>query len=96
MSPAHVAIDALLFVAVAIALVCTVGIFVLRGAIVRLHALGPVTMLCPWLVAAAIVLSKISYDGAGFKAAFIALVMATFGPVLTHLLGRTVVDRGAS
>lgn len=89
-----VAIDALLGAAVVVAALSVLGIQVMRTAMQRLHYIGPLTMVSPLLIGVAVAIARNGYAGAGFKALFIAVVLAVFGPVLAHQTARTVEGRG--
>jgi multisubunit Na+/H+ antiporter MnhG subunit len=87
-SVAHAAIAALLALAVLVELICCAGILAMRTPLQRLHYLGPLAMVAPGLIGVAIALAHSVYAGAGLKAIFIALVLAAFGPVLSHQTGQ--------
>ena len=86
----EIAIDLLLALAVACAALSCIGILAMRRSLARLHYVGPLVMVCPVLVAIAVAIAKHPYAGAGFKALFIAAILLTFGPMLTHQTGRMV------
>lgn len=87
------AIDVLLLGAVAVAVLSCMGVQLMRTAMQRLHYLGPLTMVAPVLVALAVAIARNAYPGAGFKALFIALLLAAFGPILSHQTARMVDGR---
>jgi multisubunit Na+/H+ antiporter MnhG subunit len=82
------AIDALLWLGVATAVLSCLGVLVMRTPLQRLHYLGPLAMVAPMLIGVAVALGRNTYAGAGYKSVFIALLIAAFAPVLSHQLGR--------
>jgi multisubunit Na+/H+ antiporter MnhG subunit len=83
-SARELAIAVLVLLAVLTAVLSCLGVLVMRSPLQRLHYLGPLTMVAPLLLGSAIALAHGTYAGAGWKALFIALVLAAFGPVLAH------------
>jgi multicomponent Na+:H+ antiporter subunit G len=78
---------ALVGLAVAVQLMCVLGLFVARGVLDRLHFTGPAAMLAPILVAVAVVLER-RFGQVGVKALLIALTLIVTNPVIVHATAR--------
>ncbi len=96
MSARELVIAALVTLAVLTAALSCLGVLVMRTPLQRLHYLGPLTMVSPVLLGVAVALARGVYAGAGWKALFIALVLAAFGPVLAHETARMAEAREES
>jgi multisubunit Na+/H+ antiporter MnhG subunit len=92
-SVAHAVIAALLGLAVLVEAICCAGILAMKTPLQRLHFVGPASMVCPALVALAVMVSKHPLSGAGLKALAIAAIVIAFAPVLSHATGRTALAR---
>ena len=90
----EIAIDVLLALTVVSAALSCIGILVMRNSLARLHYVGPLTMVCPVLCGVAVAIAKHPYAGAGYKALFIAAILATFGPMIAHQTGNLADARG--
>jgi multicomponent Na+:H+ antiporter subunit G len=80
---------ALLVFGVATILLCSLGVLVLRDALVRLHCVGLATSLAPLAIAAAVVIDR-SPSQAGIKAILVYRLLLLIGSVLTHATGRAI------
>ena len=87
-----VAVDALLVLAVALTLVCCLGVLVMPSTYDRVHYLGPASVVVPALVAAAVVVEQ-GLSPLGIKAILAALLLAATGPVLGHATARSAAVR---
>lgn len=83
-----VLIDGLLALGVLTVALSCLGTLVMRTPLQRLHYLGPLAMVAPMLIGLAVATGRNTYQGAGFKAVFIALAIAAFAPILSHQTGR--------
>jgi multisubunit Na+/H+ antiporter MnhG subunit len=91
-----VAFHVLIWLAVAIELVCCVGLVVPRGAIDRLHYAGAATVLGPSLVAAAVCVREGLFTTNGLNAVATAALLALLGGALSIATARAIrlADRG--
>lgn len=96
MSPRELAIAVLVTLSVVTAALSCLGVLAMRTPLQRLHYLGPLAMVAPVLLAAAVALAHGTYAGGTGKALFIALVLALSAPVLAHETGRMAEDREES
>ncbi len=78
---------ALLGLGVVSALLGALGLLVLRGAFDRFHVVGPVAIVGPTALAAAVVLRE-GLSQAGIKAILVALAALLVGPIVTHATAR--------
>jgi multisubunit Na+/H+ antiporter MnhG subunit len=80
-----------LFLATAVLVVWAscLGLLLMRSPLARLHYLGPVSLLAPLFVAAA-VLTEEGLGQAGLKALMVAVMLLVQGPVMAHILGRAM------
>lgn len=83
----------LLAFGVLIALLCALGVLVMRNPFDRLHYLGPATTLGPLAVAAAVLVAE-SEGQAKIKSVLVAAVLLMTGPILTHAIARAAWLRG--
>jgi multisubunit Na+/H+ antiporter MnhG subunit len=86
---ADVIASILLWAGIAGALLCCLGILVMRGPHDRLHYLSAVNTLPAVLVVAAVVL-ELGMSVATIKAALAGAILVVAGPVLTHSIARSV------
>jgi multicomponent Na+:H+ antiporter subunit G len=82
-------VGTLLALAVALAWLSVFGLLVMRNPYDRLHAVGPLNILPPILIVAAILVND-GFSAASAKLLLIVLVMIATGSVLTHAIGRAV------
>jgi multisubunit Na+/H+ antiporter MnhG subunit len=87
MSPQQVVIDALLGLAVLVALGSVVGLVVARDDLDRLHFLAPASVVSPVLVAGAIV-AREAFDGRAIKALLVAAFFLVLNPILSQATAR--------
>jgi multicomponent Na+:H+ antiporter subunit G len=94
-SVGKVAVDVLLGLGVASAILGAVGLLATRDAYDQLHFTGPATVIGPVAVAAAVLVEE-PLSSAGIKAVLVALIMLGTGPVLVHATARAarVRERG--
>ncbi len=83
------AVPILLFVGVAIELLCCFGVLLGRNPYARLHFIGPATLLGSAAVAAAVLIQD-SFSQSGIKAILIVLAFVATGPILSHATARAV------
>jgi len=83
-----VLVDGLLIAGVVVAALSCIGMLKMRTSLQRLHYLGPLAMVAPPLVGLAVALARNTYQGAGYKAVFIAVLVALFAPILSHETAR--------
>lgn len=79
----QVVVDILLGLAIALQLVCALGLLLMPHVYDRVHFLGPATTIAPVLVAAAVVTVE-AFDHQGIESVLLALFLAVLGPVLSH------------
>jgi monovalent cation/proton antiporter MnhG/PhaG subunit len=82
-----VAVDVLLAVGVASALLSALGLLATRDPYDQLHFTGPATVIAPVAIAAAVLVEE-PFSSAGIKSVLVALVMLGTGPVLVHATAR--------
>jgi multisubunit Na+/H+ antiporter MnhG subunit len=87
MSPQQLVIDALLGLAVLVALGSVVGLVVARDDLDRLHFLAPASVVSPVLVAGAIV-AREAFDGRAIKALLVAAFFLVLNPILSQATAR--------
>jgi monovalent cation/proton antiporter MnhG/PhaG subunit len=92
MTPASIAVAALLTFGVAVELACCVGVLVMDDAYDKLHYLGPATIVGPLAIAAAVVVRE-SLSQAGIKALLTAGLLIVASPVLSHATARALYIR---
>jgi len=88
-SAGHVAIDALVALSVAVAVLCAVGVLVTREPLDRLHYVTPVAAVSTAVLATAVVLHE-SFNARGLKAVLVAVTFIVLAPVLTQATARAV------
>jgi multicomponent Na+:H+ antiporter subunit G len=95
LSVGEVAVDALLALGVASALLGGLGLLATRNPYDQLHFTGPATVIGPVAIAAAVLVEE-PLSSAGIKSVLVALVMLGTGPVLVHATARAarVRERG--
>jgi multicomponent Na+:H+ antiporter subunit G len=81
------AIDALLIAGTALTVACSIGVLVMPTVYDRIHYLGPVSVVVPVLIAAAVVVDQ-GLSPLGIKAMLVALLLATTGPIVGHATAR--------
>lgn len=91
-----VAFHALVWLGVAIQLVCVLGLTVMRNALDRLHYAGAATVLGPALIAAAVCVREGLFTTNGLNAVAVAVMLALLGGALSIGTARAVRlrDRG--
>jgi monovalent cation/proton antiporter MnhG/PhaG subunit len=82
-----VAVDVLLAVGVASALLSALGLLATRDPYDQLHFTGPATVIAPVAIAAAVLVEE-PLSSAGIKSVLVALVLLGTGPVLVHATAR--------
>ena len=87
MTVQQVLIDALLALAVLVAVGSVVGLVVGRDDLDRLHFLAPASVLSPVLVAVAIV-AREAFDGRALKALLVAVFFLVLNPILSQATAR--------
>jgi monovalent cation/proton antiporter MnhG/PhaG subunit len=94
-SAGKIAVDVLLAVGVASALLGALGLLATRNPYDQLHFTGPATVISPVVIAAAVLIEE-PLSSAGIKSVLVALIMLGTGPVLVHATGRAarVRERG--
>jgi len=88
-----VIVGSLLSVASAIMILSCIGLVVMRDPIDKLHYVGPVTTLVPFILAGGIVYEEGFTSQAGLKAICIALVMLVSSPLASYVTLRALVVR---
>jgi multicomponent Na+:H+ antiporter subunit G len=86
-SVGDVAVDVLLAVGVASALLSALGLLATRDPYDQLHFTGPATVIAPVAIAAAVLVEE-PLSSAGIKSVLVALVLLGTGPVLVHATAR--------
>jgi monovalent cation/proton antiporter MnhG/PhaG subunit len=81
------AVAVLLAIGVAVELICCLGLVAMEGVYDRLHYTGPAATLGPAAIATAVLVEE-GFSQSGFKALFVALLLAVFNPVLVHATAR--------
>ena len=89
MSAEGIAVDVLVWLAVAATLVCVLGLLAARRAIDRLHFAAAASTLPPLLVAAAVWVAE-GLTQPSLNATFVALVLVFLNPLLTHETARAL------
>jgi multicomponent Na+:H+ antiporter subunit G len=94
-SVGDIAVDLLLALAVASALLGALGLLATRNPYDQLHFTGPATVIGPVAIAAAVLVEE-PLSSAGIKSVLVALVLLGTGPVLVHATARAarVRERG--
>ena len=87
MSPAGLAVAALLTLGVAVTWLSCLGVLLMRDPYDRLHYTAPASALAPVLIAAAVVITE-GLSAAGVKALLVAFVLLATNPVLGHATAR--------
>ena len=80
----------LVWLGVAVELVCCVGLVAMRTAIDRLHYAGAATVVGPVLVAAAVCLEEGLFTVSGLNAIAVALLLALLGGALGVATARAI------
>lgn len=88
MNHPHITI-VLLAIAIALAVVCSIGLAVMRDAYQRLQFGSPVTTLSMWLILAAVWLEENQWQPR-LKSALIALILLVMNGVLSHVTARAI------
>ncbi len=83
----EVVVALLLIFAVVFTWLSAFGLLVMRNPYDRLHAAGPMNILPPVLIVAAVLVSD-GFSAASGKLFLLLLVMIATGPVLAHAIGR--------
>jgi multisubunit Na+/H+ antiporter MnhG subunit len=85
-----VIVHLLVWLGVAVELVCCVGLAVMRNAIDRLHYAGAATVAGPALVAAAVCFEEGPFTSSGLNAVAVALLLTLLGGALGVATARTI------
>ena len=85
-----VAYHLLIWLGVAVELVCCVGLLAMRNAIDRLHFAGAATVIGPALVAAAVCVREGFFTANGFNAVAVALMLGLLGGALSIATARAI------
>jgi multicomponent Na+:H+ antiporter subunit G len=86
-SAGQLAVDVLLAVGVASALLGALGLLATRNPYDQLHFTGPATVISPVAIAAAVLVEE-PLSSAGVKSVLVALILLGTGPVLVHATAR--------
>jgi monovalent cation/proton antiporter MnhG/PhaG subunit len=89
MSPAQLAVDVLLGIAVVVALISCLGVISMPNVFDRLHLVTPASVLSPILVAIAVVVKEL-FNTRGIKALMVTAVLLVLSPVLNHATARAL------
>jgi multicomponent Na+:H+ antiporter subunit G len=94
-SPGDVVVAVLLALGVGSGLISAIGLLATRNPYDQLHFTGPVTLIAPVAIAAAVLVEE-PLSSAGVKSVLVAIILLTTGPVLIHATARAarVRDRG--
>lgn len=84
---AHLAVTLLLAVAVVVALICCLGLVLMRDFYERLHYMAPVSTIAMFCVLAAVVVQE-GPGQATLKTIVIALILLFMNATLTHVTAR--------
>ncbi len=84
----------LLAIAVSLAVICSIGVAVMRDAFQRLHFSSPITVISVWLIVIAVWLEDTDWQ-ARIKAALVALILFLMNAVLSHATARAIRIREA-
>jgi multisubunit Na+/H+ antiporter MnhG subunit len=87
MSVTHWIAGALLVAGVGVQLLSCIGLLIARTTFDRLHLVAPATVLGATLVCAAVLVNE-SFSQGGIHAVVIGAILASTGPVLTHVTAR--------
>jgi multisubunit Na+/H+ antiporter MnhG subunit len=85
-----VIVHLLVWLGVAVELVCCVGLAAMRNAIDRLHYTGAATVAGPTLVAAAVCFEEGLFTSSGLNVIAVALLLALLGGALGVATARTI------
>jgi multicomponent Na+:H+ antiporter subunit G len=85
-----VTVTVLLFAGVALAVLATLGVLLMRDAFERLHYLGPASLSAGCLAAAVVV--RESFSLIGNKAIALAAFVLITSPVVAHVTARALFD----
>lgn len=80
----------LVWLGVAVELVCCIGLAAMRNAIDRLHYAGAATVVGPALVAAAVCFEEGLFTASGLNAVAVALMLALLGGALGVATARVI------
>jgi multisubunit Na+/H+ antiporter MnhG subunit len=89
-----VAYHLLIWLGVAVELVCCIGLVAMRNAIDRLHFAGAAAVLGPALVAAAVCMREGFFTANGLNAVAVALMLGLLGGALSIATARAIRLRG--
>ena len=94
MSVRHIAVEAFLWLGVALTLIGCLGVVLMKSVYDRLHFTSPTTLGAA-CIAIAVVVQK-SFSLVGDKSILIAVLLIALSPLLTHATGRAarVVEHG--
>jgi hypothetical protein len=93
MSVGFAVIVILVSLCVTIDVLAVFGLFAMRTTMQRLHFVGPMTCVAPVLAGIAILMGTHATPSQGAKGLLIALVLATFGGMLSHETARAAIAR---
>jgi multisubunit Na+/H+ antiporter MnhG subunit len=85
-----VTVHVLVWLGVAVELVCCVGLAAMRNAIDRLHYAGAATTVGPALIAAAVCVQEGAFTTNGLDVIATALLLSVLGAALTFATARTI------
>jgi multisubunit Na+/H+ antiporter MnhG subunit len=94
-SVADVVVAVLVGVAVLVAVLSCVGVFVMRDPYDSLHFTAPASVLSPALIAIAVVMDEGIGSQAGIKSILVALLLIVLNTVLVHATARAARIRAA-
>jgi monovalent cation/proton antiporter MnhG/PhaG subunit len=89
MTLGHIVEALLLGAGVLSAMLCCVGLVVMRDAHDRLHYLSAISTVPPVLIVAAVVVNQ-RLNSVGLKAIVVLAVSVVTGPILVHAIGRAL------
>lgn len=93
MSAATLAVEVLVWIAVATCLICCLGIAVMRNAFERLHYMAPVSTIAALSLLVAVVVVH-GWGQATIKMSLIFILLFLMNPVLAHVTTRAARVRG--
>lgn len=89
MTAASLASDALLALAAVVALMSTLGVAAMKGAVVKLHYVSPISVVVPILAALGVTLRE-GVSTMSLQAWEVALITVVSGPLIAHATARAL------